>query len=218
MLGHSKGLAAASASLIAIVFAAGFLLSPHAARAWPTGETGDVSIDDFTTTNKEGGKISIKHIEFTGTNLEKEDIQKLLTPDTPKDEELELVKKLKAEKISIPSIEVTPKEGGLIRLSGFEANGVDEGKVAKLSIASVEGGGEQNGAKVAIKSGALLLEDADLAEVLKATGGAAGAAKGRLGHLTWQSVDIIAPTTKPPARRFMSRSGRSNSRAIMTAT
>lgn len=200
MFGHSKGRATASASLVAIVLAAGVVLAPHHAKAWPTGETGDVAIDDFSTTDKDGAKIAIKHIEFTGTNLEKEDIQKLLTPGTPKDEELELVKKLKAEKISIPLIEVTPKDGGLIKMTGFEANNVDEGRVAKLTITGIDGGGEEKGAKVAIKSGALLLEDADLAEVLKATGGAAGAPKGRLGHLTWQGVDIIAPDDKTPGK------------------
>src|SRR5579859_351999 len=149
MFGHSKRQAAASASFIAIVLAAGVALTPHHARAWPTGETGDVAIDDFSTTNKEGAKIAIKHLEFTGTNLEKEDIQKLLTPDTPKDEALDLVKKLKAEKISIPSIEVTPKDGGLIRMTGFEANDIDEGKVGKLTIAGIDGGGEdKSGGKV----------------------------------------------------------------------
>jgi hypothetical protein len=200
MLAHSKGQAAASASLIAFLFAAGVALAPHDALAWPTGETGDVAIDDFSTTDKDGAKIVIKHIEFTGTNLEKEDIQKLLTPGTPKDEELELVKKLKAEKISIPSIEVTPKDGGLIKMTGFEANNVDEGRVGKLAIAGIDGSGQEKGAKVAIKSGALLLEDADLAEILKATGGGAGAPKGRLGHLTWQGVDIIAPDDKAPGK------------------
>src|SRR5581483_9520204 len=159
MLGRSKGLAAASASLAAIIVAASFFLT-YQARAWPGGETGDVAIDDFSTTDKEGGKIVIKHIEFTNTNLEKEEVQKLLTPGTPKNEELELVKKLKADKISIPSIELSPKEGGLVRLNGFEANDIDEGRVGKLSIAGIDGGGEQNGAKLAIKSGALVLEDA----------------------------------------------------------
>jgi hypothetical protein len=201
MFGHLKGRAAASASIVAIVVAAGVALAPHHARAWPTGETGDVTIDDFSTTNKDGAKIAIKHIEFTGTNLEKEDIQKLLTAGTPKDEELGLVKKLKAEKISMPSIEVTPKDGGLIKMTGFEANNVDEGRVGKLTIAGVDGGGEdKSGGKVAIKSGAILLEDADLAEVLKATGGSAGAPKGRLGHLSWQDVDIIAPDDEAPGK------------------
>ncbi|HLJ70890.1 MAG TPA: hypothetical protein VKU03_06195 [Roseiarcus sp.] len=200
MRGRSKGLAAASGSLAAIIVAASFFLTPHQARAWPAGETGDVAIDDFSTTDKDGGKIVIKHIEFTNTNLEKEEVQKLLTPATPKDEALELVKKLKADKISMPSIELSPKAGGLVRLTGFEASDIDEGRVGKLSIAGIDGGGEQNGAKLAIKSGALALEDADLAEVLKATGGAGGAPKGRLGHLTWQSVDIVAPDDTTPGK------------------
>lgn len=199
MLGRSKGLAAASASLAAIIVAASFFLAPHQARAWPAGETGDVAIDDFSTTDKEGGKIVIKHIEFTNTNLEKEEVQKLLTPGTPKDEELELVKKLKADKISIPSVELSPKEGGLVRLTGFEASDIDEGRVGKLSLAGIDGGGEENGAKLAIKSGALLLEDADLSEVLKITGGG-GAPKGRLGHLIWQGVDIVIPDDKTPGK------------------
>jgi hypothetical protein len=198
---QSKRSARVSVSLIAVAFAASALTIAPQARAWPAGGGGDVTIDDFATTDKDGSKIVIKHIEFTNTNLEKEDIQKLLTPDTPKDERVALIQKLKADKILIPMIEVTPKKGGLVHLNDFAASDIDEGKVGKLSISGVDGGGEEGGTKVTIKSGPLRLEDADLAEVLKATGSAGeSAGKGRLGHLTWESVDIVAPDDKTPGK------------------
>jgi hypothetical protein len=188
-------------SVIAIALLSGALFVAPQARAWPAGSGGDVTIDDFSTTDKEGAKIAIKHIEFKNTNLEKEEIQKILTPDAPKDEKLALIQKLKADKVSIPTIEVTPKKGGLIHLNGFEADDIDEGKVAKMSFASIDGGGEENGAKVSIKSGALRLEDADLAEVLKATGSSPDSpVKGRLGHMTWEGVDVVAPDDKVPGK------------------
>ncbi|HLW92964.1 MAG TPA: hypothetical protein VKS78_16905, partial [Roseiarcus sp.] len=67
-------------------------------------------------------------------------------------------------------------------------------KVGKLAIAGVDGAGTEDGAPVTIRSGALTLEDADLAEVLKAAGASEEAGKnGRIGHMKWESVDIVAP-------------------------
>jgi hypothetical protein len=201
MLGSSTRSSRVSTSFIALALVSGALLIAPQARAWPGGSGGDVTIDDFTTTDKEGAKISIKHIEFTNTNLDKEDIEKLLNADAPKDEKLALIQKLKADKVSIPTIEVTPKKGGLIHLNNFEASDINEGKVGKMSFAGIDGGGEENGSKVSIKSGALRVEDADLAEVLKATGSSPDSAvKGHLGHMSWDSVDIVAPDDKNPGK------------------
>ena len=201
MPSQSKRSARVSVGLIAIAFAVGAAALAPQARAWPAGGGGDVTLDDFTITDKDGSKIVIKHIEFTNTNLEKDEIQKLLTPDTPKDQRVALIQKLKADKILMPTIEVTPKKGGQIHLNDFAASDIDEGKVGKLSISGVDGAGDEGGTKVTIKSGALHLEDADLAEVLKATGSSGeSASKGRLGHLTWESVDIVAPDDKTPGK------------------
>jgi hypothetical protein len=187
----------AAACLMATALFSGALLISPQARAWPAGGAGDVTIDDFSTTDKDGAKIAIKHIEVKNTNLEKEEIQKILTGDAPKDEKLALIQKMKADKVSIPTIDVSPKKGGLIHLNGFEADNIDEGKVGKMSFTGIDGGGEQDGGKVSIKSGPLRLEDADLAEVLKATDSAPdNPVKGRLGHLTWEGVDIVTPDEK----------------------
>jgi hypothetical protein len=140
-------------------------------------------------------------MEFTNTNLEKDEIEKLLSPDTPKDDKLALSKKLKADKVSIPAIEVTPKDGGALHFKGFEADGIDEGKVAKLAIDGIDGDNQKESGKITIKSGAFLVENADLAEVLKAAGSSGeSAGGGRLGHVTWQAVDIVAPDDKTPGK------------------
>src|ERR1700722_19515118 len=144
MPSQSKRSARVSVVLIAIAFAVGAAALAPQARAWPAGGGGDVTLDDFTITDKDGSKIVIKHIEFTNTNLEKDEIQKLLTPDTPKDQRVALIQKLKADKILMPTIEVTPKKGGQIHLNDFAASDIDEGKVGKLSISGVDGSGDES--------------------------------------------------------------------------
>jgi len=153
----------------------------------------NVTLKDFSTVSKEGGKILIAAADFTNTNLTQDEIAKLLSPGTPDNEELALAKKLKAERISIPSIEVTSKEGGKITLRDFSADGVEAGRVAKLTIAAIDGAGVENGEAVTIRSGALRLEGADLAGILSAAGAGREDQPARIGRLVWESVDIVAP-------------------------
>jgi hypothetical protein len=186
-----SGRALRAASFLALALAASVIAAPaHAA--------GNVSLDGLTLSSTDGAKFFIKHADFINTTLDKDEIQKLLNPDTSKDDEFALIKKLKADRISIPAIDMTPKSGGMVHIHDFEADNIDSGKVAKLGISGIDGdGADESGGKVAIKSGALRIENADIEDVLKATGASrAGAPKGRLGHLTWEAVDIVAPDEK----------------------
>jgi hypothetical protein len=153
----------------------------------------NVTLKDFSTISKEGGRILIATAEFTNTNLTQDEIAKLLSSGTPDNEELALAKKLKADRISIPSIEVTPKEGGKITLRDFSADGVEAGRVAKMTIAGIDGSGVEKGEAVTIRSGALRLEGADLAGILSAVGAAGEDRPARIGRLVWEQVDIVAP-------------------------
>ena len=192
---HPNRAARVYAGLVALALSAGapFILAPPA-FAWPTGDSGDVTLDDFTAKAKDGSVFVIKHAEFANTNLSKDEIVAMLTPDTPEADERALVQKLKADKISIPLIDIAAKDGGKIHLHDFVASDIDAGKVGKLEFAGMEASGTDEGAPVSVKSGALRMEGLDLAEALKAVGAPADAAqKGRLSRLTWESLDIVAP-------------------------
>ena len=183
------------ARLIALALIAGtsILLAPSA-FAWPSGDSGDVTLDDFTAKAKDGSAFVIKHAEFANTNLSKDEIVQMLTPDTSEADERALVEKLKADKISIPAIDITAKDGTKIHIHDLAASNVDGGNVGKLEFGGMEASGTDNGAPVSVKSGALRLEGLNLAEALKAIGAPADAAqKGRLSHLTWELLDIVAP-------------------------
>ena len=183
------------ARVIALALIAGtsMLLAPSA-FAWPSGGSGDVTLDDFTAKAKDGSVFAIKHAEFANTNLSKDEIVQMLTPDTSEADERALVEKLKADKISIPAIDITAKDGTKIHIHDLAASNVDGGNVEKLEFAGMEASGADNGAPVSVKSGALRLEGLNLADALKAIGAPADAAqKGRLSHLTWESLDIVAP-------------------------
>jgi hypothetical protein len=177
---------------------ASFLGLAFAAQVTAAYAAGNVSLDDLTLSSNDGAKFFIKHADFINTTLDKDEIQRLLNPGTPKDDEFALIKKLKADRISIPAIDMSPKAGGMVHIHDFEADNVDSGKVAKLAISRIDGdGADEKGGKVAIKSGALRVENADIEDVLKATGASQqGAPKGRLGHLTWEAIDIVAPDEK----------------------
>jgi len=73
-------------------------------------------------------------------------------------------------------------------------NHVDAGKVEALEVAGMDASGTDHGAPVSVKSGALRLEGLDLADALKTiTAPDSAVPKGRLSHLTWQSIDVVAP-------------------------
>jgi hypothetical protein len=190
MFDHSRrGLRAAG--LLALATAMGPAVNASIAHAAPA----NVSLDNWTITSKDGAKFFIKHADFTNTTLDKDEIQKLLNPDTSRDDEVALIKKLKVDRISIPAIDMTPEAGGAIHIHEFEADNVESGKVAKVAIASIEGDSkDEKGGNVAIKSGTLRFDNADLAEVLKAAGGSREQGlMARVGHISWEAIDITAP-------------------------
>src|SRR5271154_5171731 len=201
MYRQSNPAAHARAGLIAVALTAGsFVIAAAPAFAWPVGESGDVSIANFTTKAKDGGVLTLKDAKFVNANLSEEEIVKMLTADTPEDDKRALVKKLKADKITIGSVEITAKDGGAFHLHDFAASDVDAGKVGKLDIAGVDGSGTSDGSAVSVKSGALSVEALDLASALKASGAVADADQGdpigglgRLGHLNWSGLDIVTP-------------------------
>ena len=166
---------------------------PRFAAAAPQ-DSATVTLDDFTVTSRQGDVITIKHAVFEGANLNEQEIVKMLTPDTPPEDELALVRKLKAASISIPSIDIAKKKGGAIHIHDVSATDVDSGKIGKLGFSGIDGAGAGDDGPVSVKSGALRLENADLSEALGSAGDPAEVSStARLGFLSWEGVDIVAP-------------------------
>jgi hypothetical protein len=190
-LKQNRGLLAplAGAALIATS-----LLATTSALGWPIAGGGDVTIDNLSFKSIDGDSFTIAHAEFTNTNLSKDEILKLLTPDTSSDDELALAHRLAAEKIVIPSIEIVGKDDSKIQLTGFTANHVAGGKIESLDLAASEAAGTDNGGSLSVKSGALHIDGLDVALLL--TQGDApdpNAPPSRLGGLTLAGLDIVGP-------------------------
>jgi hypothetical protein len=174
-----------------LMLALGFVAFPRPVAAAPDGT---VTLDDFTTTSKDGGVITIKHAEFAGTNLTKDEIVKLLTPETSQEDESALLQKAKFAAVAIPLIDVAPKKGGAIHIHDVTANDIDAGKVGKFAIAGIDGSGTDEDGPISIKAGAFLLENADLSDALDTAKEAKQISPmTRLGHLAWEGVDLVAP-------------------------
>lgn len=154
----------------------------------------DVTIDNLAFKSLDGDSFAIAHVEFANTNLSKDEIVRLLTPDTPTDDDRALAQKLKADRVAIPSIDILGKDGSKIHLAGLAASHIDAGKIETLDVASLEATGTDNGGAVSVKSGALHLDGLDIAQLL-ADDDPAGAAPppSRLAGMTLNGIDIVAP-------------------------
>ncbi|MGA2795129.1 MAG: hypothetical protein ABSE69_16685 [Roseiarcus sp.] len=183
-----------------LTLAVGVGSRPPIAAAAPQ-DSATVTLDDFTVTSQHGDVITIKHAVFEGANLSKQEIVKMLTPDTSPEDELALVRKLKAASISIPSIDIAKKKGGAIHIHDVSATDVDSGKIGKLGFSGVDGAGTGDDGPVSVKSGALRLENADLSGALGSAGDPAEASPmAHLGFLSWQGVDVVAPDKESAAQ------------------
>ena len=173
----------------------GALLLTTTAFGWPVAnDAGDVTIDGLAFKSMDGDSFAIAHVEVANTNLSKDEIVKLLTPDTPADDDLALARKLKADKFAIPSIDVVGKDGAKIHLSGMTAGHIDAGKLETLDIASVDATGTDKGGPVTVKLGPLHLDGVDVARLLARDDPAAAALPpSRLVGLTLSGIDVVAP-------------------------
>jgi hypothetical protein len=197
MLRHSNRLIvsrSALASACLLTFALGVGAFPQNAAAWPVGQEDTVTLDDFTTTSKEGAVMTIKHAEFKGTNLSKDEIVKMLTPDTSADDETALVQKLKVAEMSIPAIDIVPKEGGAVHIHDVSGKDIDAGKIGTFSISGIDGAGTDKDGPISIKAGAFIMEDADLADALSAAKDPSQISPmTHLGHFSWVGIDMTVP-------------------------
>ena len=188
-----NGLARDRAGRFAALSAGAALIAAASAFAAPAAAN-DVTIDNLTFKSLDGDSFAIAHVEFVNTNLSKDEVVKLLTPDTPSDDERALAQKLKADKIAVPSIDILGKDGSKIRLAGLTASHVDAGRIETLDLASLAATGTDSGGAVSVKSGALHLDGLDIAQLLAGDDPASAALPpSRLVGMTLAGLDIVAP-------------------------
>ena len=216
---HPSRAARAGVVVLALA-AAGALPFVHAAHAWPLGG-GDVMLDNFTAKTTNGGALVVAHAEFVNTNLTKDEIERLLTPTTPGADERELLAKLKADQISIPSIAIdsldSDQDSVKARLSDFVATGVDGGKIASLSVGGFEASGKDKDGPISMKAGALKVDGIDASAALSVTTAPEEALqKARVGALTWSGLDFVGPDASetPPKPLHLSIGSIENPRRL----
>ncbi len=158
-----------------------------------------IVLDNVTMQNPGKATATIKQIEFVGTNLTKEEVQKIFTVGTPKADVSALAAKLVASRISIPEVIISDKDGKLT-VSGIQATDVNAGKVGHFGIAGVDGTVPSDNGPVALKSGAIAVDGAGFSGLLSAVqSGDMGSATSHFGHFSWQGLEIAAPDKDTPA-------------------
>lgn len=125
----------------------------------------DTSLDNVTIDLGDKGKIELKHIEFTDTNLTQEEVGKLFSAGLSLADRTALIAKLKATKISIPEVVFTDKDGKFT-LKDLVATNVDSGKVEHAGIASIDGAGQGGEQGATLKCGAIAMDGAQFASLL----------------------------------------------------
>ena len=177
-----------------VVLSAGAALSAAVLAFAGPAAAADVTIDNLAFKSLDGDSFAIAHVEFANTNLSKDEVVKLLTPDTPTDDQRALAQKLKADKIAIPSIDIVGKDGSKIHLAGLTASHVDAGRIEALDLASLAATGTDNGGAVSVKSDALHFDGVDIAQLLADDDPASAALPpSRLVGMTLAGLDIVAP-------------------------
>ncbi len=173
--------------------------------AWPVGAAffacvlaapaaaDDIVIDSLAFKSLDGDAFAIAHVEFLNTNLTREEVVKLLTPDSPSDDDRALALKLKAGRISIPSIDILGTDGSKIHIAGLTAVHVEAGRIESLDLAGIDAGGADKGGPITVKAGALHVDGLDLAQWFAADDDAAVARPTRLGGLTLGGLDFVGP-------------------------
>ena len=153
----------------------------------------DLVFDGFTI--DEGGKGTVKlgRVEVTGSSLERDEFVKLLAKDTPPEERKALAARFEAAKLSVPSISMTDKDGGM-SVEGLLVTGISKGKIARGTIAGMKGDFPADGGRVSVSTGPLTVEGADFG---RAFGGAGGGFPKSL--LIWEKISLTGPDKDTPA-------------------
>ncbi|MBL8587322.1 MAG: hypothetical protein JNK46_02215 [Methylobacteriaceae bacterium] len=160
-----------------------------------------VTIQNHVITNPQGGTVTFPKIEVTNTNLSREQVVKIFTPDTTKEERTALLKSMKADRFAIPTIQIQgPKARGAF--NNFVATDINAGKLGKATLDSFDVAGTDKSDKpISMKSGAIAIENGDFSTVATAiaTGDTAGL-QPRVGVFKWTGFDLSIVEDGPKER------------------
>ena len=166
----------------------------------PAAAQTNIALDNLTTAT-EKSKLTIKHVDFIGTNITTEEATKLLTNAT-REEAAAILAKLEAKQIVIPEATVGPSDNsGAIKLRNLTATDVRKGVVARLSLDSFDGDGkDKTGGPVTLKGGAVAIDKLEAGQLLAALN-SGGSLEGLLkaSRVTFNAIEITAPDKDTPA-------------------
>ncbi len=164
----------------------------------------DVSLDNLTFTTKDGGSATIKHVEFDGTNLSKDEVMALFSATSTRETRAPIITKMQATKILVPEVVFVDKDkAGTITFHEFQATGVNAGKVEHMSLTSFDGSGTASDipGQMTLHSGAIALDGGDFSKLLPALrdGDLTNAGTSQINHFSWQGFTLTVPDKDTPA-------------------
>ena len=182
--------------LLATSMALGSLTAGFTTAAWSL-ET--ITLDNVVMDNGDKGTATIKSVEVVGTNLTKDEVQKLFTPGVSKEDAGAILKKLVASRITIPEVLISNKEGKLT-VTGLQATDVDAGKIGHAAMGGLDGAFTNEKGPVTVKSGPIAVDGAGLTGFFSAVQtGELSNATTHFGHFSWKGLEITAPDKDTPA-------------------
>ena len=159
----------------------------------------DVTLENLALKGKDGQTLTLKKVDVTATNLSKDDIAKLLNPDTPKDVSTALAARMKASKFAVPEAVMVGKDVNLT-LRDLVVTDIDAGKVGGFTFGGFEGTTSGKDGEGALKSGPIVLKGLNLSRII------AGVSSGKMidssmqvGSISWKGFEISFPDKDTPA-------------------
>jgi hypothetical protein len=160
----------------------------------------NVVLENQTMDNGDRGSFVFPRIEFNGTNLTRDEVAKLFTAGTPKDEAIAIVSKMTAARVAIPSAVLNGKDAK-ITLANIVMTNIDKGQVGQLTLGGVDGSfTTDDGQIAAIKSGGIQIDGANYSGMFEAVkDGDLSNGTSRFSKFVWQGLEINVPDKDVPA-------------------
>lgn len=167
----------------------------------PAFAQSNLSLENITSRNAQTKtNFAIERVDVTNTNLSRDELAKLFSGETPREEALAIAGRMKADRLAITGATAT-SEDGKMTFGPFEATGIDNGRFGKATLASFAGvfsDKEKHGGF--INGRALTLEQGDIAPLIRAaqtknadTGGL------KVGRVSWDGFDGAFTDKETPA-------------------
>ena len=175
-----------AALLLACVFAA------------PSWAAESYTLENLTL-DTPNGSVALPRVEFTDSNINKDEAAQLFALATPTDARAAIAQKLQAARLAIPEARFEGKQGRATA-HDFIVTGLDKGRFKRLDFAGGEGTFTvPNVGDGAVKVRPLSIEDGDYSVALAAiSAGDPGAGLSRLSKLTWAGLEATFPDKETP--------------------